>query len=518
MALVVRGRVVPLSGDPSLSPEPMTAFRGRVWIGDDGLVAAVTRGTRAGPPGFADAPRVDVGDDLVLPGLVDLHNHLAYDTLPLWVEPRQQEPFLHHNSWPRARSYAASVTWPAYAFVTAAPEELLAYVETKAIVGGTTTVQGSPPKNRPRDGWLVRNVEDETFGTGNANLVYAATLTLKPAVLADRANKMRAGSTFIYHCAEGQPGSVVAREFGDAADAGCLQPHFVAVHCCAADRTAFERWRTAGGAGAVVWSPFSNLWLYGTTTDVPAARAAGITVCLGSDWAPSGTKHVLGEIKVARLAADAHGWALSDADLVQMVTSDAGDVLRRGWGRQVGRLQPGAIGDVLVVAAGRGADPAATVVAATERDVRLVVVDGRPRYGEPALMAQAGAVGCTRLTVAGEIRHLALHRPGDETAPWEWTDVVDRLEEVRADPKGQIEQGLGRLAAWAGPLDDRGAPLRLALDMPTGLSPVGGLPKDLGQVVVPPLESLSHDEAWLTALHGRGFHADLLDGLARYYS
>jgi 5-methylthioadenosine/S-adenosylhomocysteine deaminase len=518
VALVVRGRVVPLSTDPTLSPEPMAAFRGRVWIGDDGLVAGVTRGNRRGPAELADATQVDVGDDLVIPGLVDLHNHLAYDTLPLWVEPRQQVPFLHHNSWPRAASYSSSVTWPAYAFITAAPEELLAYVEAKAIVGGTTSIQGSPPKNRPRDGWLVRNVEDETFGSGNANLVYASTLTLKPTVLADRANKMRAGSTFIYHCAEGQPGSVVAQEFRDAADAGCLQPHFVAVHCCAADAQAWDRWRAAGGAGAVVWSPFSNLWLYGRTTDVPTALATGIDVCLGSDWAPSGTKHVLGELKVARILADANGWEIADADLVQAVTSRAGDVLLRGWGRQVGRLQPGAIGDLVVVAASRRASPARTVVRATERDIRLVVVDGQARYGEGALMAAAGVTATTTLEVAGETRHLALHRPGEPSAVWEWDEVVQRLEEVRRDPKGQIEGGLARLAAWAGPLDAPEAPLRLALDMPTGLGPVGGLPKDLTRIAIPPLETLAHDDTWLAALHGRGFHADVLDGLAVYYS
>ena len=43
-----------------------------------------------------------------------------------------------------------------YALITACPQELLAYVEAKAIVGGTTTIQGSPPKSKPRDGWLVR--------------------------------------------------------------------------------------------------------------------------------------------------------------------------------------------------------------------------------------------------------------------------------------------------------------------------------------------------------------------------
>jgi 5-methylthioadenosine/S-adenosylhomocysteine deaminase len=98
---------------------------------------------------------------------------------------------------------------------------------------------------------------------------------------------MRAGSAFIYHCSEGQRGSLVAREFSDAAAAGCLQPRFIAVHANAVDPAVYSHWKSPG---AIAWSPFSNLWLYGQTTDVPAARAQGISVCLaqiGRRRAPS---------------------------------------------------------------------------------------------------------------------------------------------------------------------------------------------------------------------------------------
>ena len=237
----VRGRIVALASDRNVAPSEDSVFAGRVWIGDDDRIVAVTKGTSAGPPGSDGATIIDVGSSLVIPGLVDLHNHLAYNTLPLWTEPSQITPFAHHNSWTRADTYALRTTWPAYALITACPQELLAYVEAKAVVGGTTSIQGSPPKNRPRDGWLVRNIEDETFGQGNANLVYASVLTAKSSALAERANKMRKGAAFIYHCAEGQPGSIVAREFTDAEKAGCLR---VAVHRGTRQRRRSRRFRT----------------------------------------------------------------------------------------------------------------------------------------------------------------------------------------------------------------------------------------------------------------------------------
>ena len=96
----------------------------------------------------------------------------------------------------------------------------------------------------------------------------------------------------------------------------------VAIHASALDGSHFEHWKDEAKpkpgetAGTVVWSPFSNLWLYGTTTLVPEAWAARIGVSLGTDWGPSGTKNLLGELKVARLWSDLQSWDLTDHDLV----------------------------------------------------------------------------------------------------------------------------------------------------------------------------------------------------------
>ena len=93
-----------------------------------------------------------------------------------------------------------------------------------------------------------------------------------------------------------------------------MHPNLIGIHSTALGADQYEDWASAG-PGAVVWSPFSNIWLYGDTTDVLAARRLGHLVCLGSDWGPSGTKNLLGELKVAALWNDeALAGALDDRD------------------------------------------------------------------------------------------------------------------------------------------------------------------------------------------------------------
>jgi cytosine/adenosine deaminase-related metal-dependent hydrolase len=510
MALVIAGRIAAFD-----KSAPNAVSKGRVWIGDDGLVAAVTGAAGPAPAGFNGASAVDVGDAYVLPGLIDLHNHLGYNTLPLWAEPSQTQPFVHHNSWTGAPTYKPAISWPAWVLANGDPEALLAYVQTRALIGGTTAIQGWPTANREHD-QVLRNVDTEKAGS-QQDLVLTSALTKMPADLARIAQAEGQGTGFIYHCAEGQAGSIVVREFTDAANAGCLRKTFIGIHCTSLAPADWARWAPAD-AGALVWSPFSNLWLYGQTTDVPSAIQQGVSVCLGSDWGPSGTKHVLGELKVARIVSDARGFGFSDQALVQMVTTNPGDMLQRCWSRQIGRLMPGAFGDVTVLRPGNAGNLWSDVVAATEKEVALVVVGGVPRYGDADLMAAANAGAAGPLTVAGIKRRLAIPDPADPKKAWAWTDICARLEKVRQDPAGALNHAERRVHAFAGRLTDPAAPLQLMLDMPSGgLMAFAGRPPHPDQVVIPPLPSLVHDRAFFQSIQGHGFHGTLLDGLAAFY-
>jgi 5-methylthioadenosine/S-adenosylhomocysteine deaminase len=494
--------VLALSGKlVTFEPNRPVVEKGVLYVGDDGLVAGVRQHDEAPPDGFTSVKPIDVGG-VLYPGLIDLHSHILYNLRSLWA-PSRTEPYTSHNQWPDADTYSQEITAPARVWSkSTAAKEVLAFAEVKAMVGGTTAIQGAPGTSQPYEGFLVRNVDNETFGTGK-DMVSQSALTLELDELKKRAEKMDAGSTFVYHLAEGSRDSAaLLNEFGDVAKSHCLKKRLVAIHATALAKGEFERWSTH--AGSVVWSPFSNLWLYRTTTDVVAAHKAGLRICVGSDWGPSGSKNVLGELKVADLWNHEHlARAFSDEELCRMVTSNPADALE--WTQRTGRLKPGLQADVLVVD-DRLSDPYRNLIESIERDVRLVLVGGKPRFGRTALMRAAGAEAAESIPQAGRGRAISL-AGGD--GPMTWKQVLDRLEAVRADPQAALRHATQLRAAGEQPFE-------LEPDMPEGHR-VGAA--DMSNVKMPPLDTLRHDPAFFRALKPdkAPILDGLLDGLSDYY-
>ncbi|MBD0671080.1 hypothetical protein BU198_10280 [Streptomyces sp. CBMA156] len=504
---------------------------GAVYVGDDGRLGAVLPAGQAAPAGFGTAPVVDLlgTGALVLPGLVDLHGHLQYNTLPLWEAVGV--PYLHHDRWvdeTRAPDYSTSVTWPARVLGTAAPTALLAYIEVKALVGGSTSVQGAPRATRPIDGGPVRIVDVEKLPAGRDTVLTAALQQHADVLRDETAGKLDGTRVLIYHVAEGrhfaepdpaQPQSHVHQEFKDLAP--CLKPGLICVHGTALTPAEFAAWQDGVTAldpaerGTVVWSPFSNHWLYHETTDVVAASAQGLRIALGSDWSPSGTKHVLGELKVAdginHHDFDGH---FDDRALCDMVTANPGDALATAWGPQVGRLAAGSSADLLVLERHEpDEDVYRNLVDATERHVLLVVSRGVPRYGTGPLMTAAGAADAGAIEPVGGLRRrVAVRRPGGPGATGagagatlDWPAVKRALEKVRRDPRAAWRDAQDGLAAWGGPLDDPDAPLALFGDMPEGeAAALAGTDDVPAGLVIPPLDALTHDAAFFAAVDRSG--------------
>jgi cytosine/adenosine deaminase-related metal-dependent hydrolase len=413
LPLLLSGRIV--------YPDGGARFRyvlvrsGRVeWVGVSRPPEGLARGARevvAGPRGW------------VFPGLINLHTHAAYNVLPLWYS--RKAPFDNRFDWRADADYRADISARLAALKTrpGAEQTLAVVAELQAIAGGTTVLDQSnrldanaPPEHPivlcrdtgdtadlglPADR-RVDSIVDFFFddhGTPSPKIGRDGN-PLLDTYAADR-DAGRLAAT-LAHLAEGRSGVGSGRgadaysraEFQAFMQHPALQDAarvravpLSLVHCCGLDaadpaQTQFLANRNI----SIIWSPVSNLLLYGDTLDVERLRQHGINVALGSDWSPSGSKHVWDEAKFARRYLAAIGSAMSDADVFRMVTVNASRCL---GSRALGRIEEGACADLFIIESPIDSDSALEVFfSAEDRDVLATIVNGVPIYGRRAFLEQ----------------------------------------------------------------------------------------------------------------------------------
>jgi cytosine/adenosine deaminase-related metal-dependent hydrolase len=356
---------------------------GRVYVEGDSI-RAVAPGDAPAPDGWDDVRVVRTGDT-IYPGLIELHNHLSYNALPLWDVPQR---FDNRAQWMRHRDYRRLISGPAAVLGRSGGflEAVVRYVEAKCLLGGVTTSQGialaSNMGIRRYYRGLVRNAEH----TGEPRLPPAATRVADVAAADAPAflERLRESSSLLLHLAEGV--DAAAREHFRALRIGprewAITPALAGIHCAGLSGRDYQILRARGGS--MIWSPLSNLLLYGGTADIRRAADEDLPIALGSDWSPSGSKNLLGELKVGWLVSEEEGSVFTPRELVAMATTNPARILK--WQEAVGSIEPGKRADLMVVD-GRSGDPYEHLLKARESSVTMVVIDGVPRCGQPRLMA-----------------------------------------------------------------------------------------------------------------------------------
>jgi hypothetical protein len=188
-----------------------------------------------------------------------------------------------------------------------------------------------------------------------------------------------------------------------------LRQNSAVVHAMALSRSDAQELARRGAS--VVWSPRSNLDLYGSTAPVRLLSNLGVRIALGTDWLASGSMNLLRELSCARhYDRQVLGGYFDSAQLLRMVTDDAAWAL--GLEQRLGELRPGLVGDIAVFSEREG-EARAAVVEATTADVRLVLRQGTPLYGDAGLVgAFAGGDACEELTVCGSPRRACVAETG----------------------------------------------------------------------------------------------------------
>jgi len=327
-------------------------------------------------------------DGILVPGFVDLHNHVPWNVLPRW-HPRRF--YANRYEWRDDPEYRRAARQPFDDLVDAHFCEMNAWGELRALVGGTTSIMATHGEHPCVHG-LVRNLDYNSgfYGSTELDREHIIDVIGIPQDPAGRAQFIAGARFYItnpayealaVHVAEGTD-ALSEEEFSFLQSQALLNPKGVLIHGISLVPADFRAMASAGTA--LVWSPQSNLQLYGTTADVGAALDAGVEVALAPDWAMTGSGNMLDELKVATAWNQGHlGGRLSPRQLVDMVTSVPAHVA--GIDDEVGALQAGLRADLIIVR-GDANDPYGSVLRADASDVQLVVIDGVPLYGDPTLM------------------------------------------------------------------------------------------------------------------------------------
>ena len=293
-------------------------------------------------------PELDLDGHLILPGLINCHDHLEFNLFPR----------LGRGSYPNATAWAEDIYHPDRSplkeHLTVPKAVRLAWGGLKNLLSGVTTVAHHNPYDAAvfDNGFPVRVLK--RFGWAHS-LRFSSDLVCRYRTVSKR-------WPFLIHAAEGTDANAAA-EIQELERARVLSPRTVLIHGVGIDCDSLEilrRRRTS-----LIWCPSSNLFTLGRTIR-PEVLRSGLPICLGTDSALTCQRDLACELRVARNAG-----GFTAADIYPMVTTQAARVLHLSRGE--GEIREGGIADLLVVP-DSGQNPAEAL---QEFRPSLVILGGR---------------------------------------------------------------------------------------------------------------------------------------------
>jgi hypothetical protein len=388
--LLLRGTV--------LAPEQVFEH-GAVLISEAGFITCVGCDCLDHPDAAA-AAEVSCADGVISPGLINPHDHITFaKNKPIGQGPDRYE---HRHDWRIGKNGHQKLSVPG-----SASQQVVLAAELRFIMGGATSAAsagGQAGLLRNLDvanlleGLPIQAADSDTFPLGDSNGTQLTNGCNYPdPVLATEVDDVDA---YLPHISEGIDESA-RNEFTclSMGQSDVVAPNAAIIHAIALH--AGDAAKLHPDQARVIWSPRSNIVLYGNTAQVTALDIAGVPLALGTDWVASGSMNLLRELRCAdELNSNYYDHHFSDADLWKMVTTNA--ALATGAEDAIGLLKPGLVADIAIFN-GKDDKHHAAVVRADLEDVVLVLRGGEVMYGDDALVADpdVGGQGCEPLDVCG---------------------------------------------------------------------------------------------------------------------
>jgi cytosine/adenosine deaminase-related metal-dependent hydrolase len=343
----------------------MTITGGRVAL-DAKTTAKVDLEVSDGRTSFSDPrspdarscpPAIDLTGFLVLPGLINAHDHLEFNLFP----SLGRGPYRNAKSW-ASEIYRPSIS-PLKEHLALSKRSRMVWGGLKNLLSGVTTVAHHNPFDAAAFGPSFPVNVVKHFG-------WAHSLDFSPD-LVERFRATPADWPFILHAAEGLD-EHARSEIGRLEDLGVLSERTVLVHGIGLDSSDLQL--LCARQSALVWCPTSNVSTYGQTISGAVLRS-DLKVALGTDSALTAQVDLIDEIEVARQTHQ-----VAATDLFEMVTSRSARILRLTDGQ--GTIRAGGVAD-LIVLEDRGQTPAEAL---QQMRPEMVIVRGKVRLASARLL------------------------------------------------------------------------------------------------------------------------------------
>jgi cytosine/adenosine deaminase-related metal-dependent hydrolase len=271
-----------------------------------------------------DSFALDMSGHLILPGLINSHDHLEFNLFPRLGKG----PHANYIEW--AETVYRPRQSPLKEHLLVPKPIRLMWGGLKNLLSGVTTVcHHNPYEPGVFDiGFPVRVVR--RFG-------WVHSIHFSQGVSAPYRNTPKRWP-FLLHAAEGTCRRAWA-EIERLSDAGVLSERTVLIHGVALDHFTIEllkRFKTS-----LVWCPSSNLFTLGKTIKQEAFDS-GLTIALGTDSALTGEGDLIDELRIAKQTKRS-----SITKLFDMVTANAAKILHLSRGE--GEIREGGLADLTVV-------------------------------------------------------------------------------------------------------------------------------------------------------------------------
>lgn len=364
----------------------------------------------------------------ISPGLIDAHNHLAYNFLREWV-PEGGKKYTNRYQWADEPSYEDHVR--PYANNRSSNSHFCPgsrWGELRSMLHGTTTMQGqSFARTCTRGG--VRNADQ------HHELDYHDHMRTSIGSVRDINDDAAQGyldgfsadtepdTRFAVHMAEGYSGDNIELEFASFAGRDTRNNRHMGSSLLA-DGTAVlihsvgvtdDELQEAKATGSfMVWSPSSNIVLYERTSDINRILELGIITGLGPDWTLSGEDDMLGELRYARQwAIDNAAMRVTPLKLWEMSTKDGAEVV--GLANFIGELVPGQLADITVFRRRNPTQDAhEQVISSRVEDVRMVMIGGEVWTADQNLSSLARRDDCDTIDACGVEKFVCVRYTNDD--------------------------------------------------------------------------------------------------------